>query len=233
MLPGTFHAPGADGIRTTSRTAFERRLLPALAGWFLERVRDSSPDYLIPVETKGARLLEAVLIYARDRLGSAIDVPVIYSTALPYLPPGALQNARVMIVDDAWRTGNNLQRHRRKIEEFGASAVDTVVCVDTRVLAAEAMVANWDRERESVAAGQAVMITDASNSERDRLKAMAQERRAHAGELGADRVDLPGKPYGLAAGDEVIFTGQYRISGQQRVENGIAATVLDTEVSIV
>ncbi len=42
------------------------------------------------------------------------------------------------------------------------------------------------------------MITDASNAERDQINAMAQERRAAAGELGSHRVELPGKPYGLA-----------------------------------
>ena len=60
------------------------------------------------------------------------------------------------------------------------------------------------------------------------MNAMAQERRAQAGELGAHRVQLPGKPYGLAAGDEIIFSAKYRIPGQQRVENGITGTVIDT-----
>jgi ATP-dependent exoDNAse (exonuclease V) alpha subunit len=103
---------------------------------------------------------------------------------------------------------------------------------DTRAQAAQAMVENWDRTRDptrsSAPAGQAVMITDASNKERDQMNAMAQERRAQAGELGAHRVNLPGKPYGLASGDEIIFTGQYHIPGQKRVENGITGTIVDT-----
>jgi conjugative relaxase-like TrwC/TraI family protein len=105
-------------------------------------------------------------------------------------------------------------------------AHDRLHVYDTRTQAAEAMVANWDQARR--AGGQAVMITDASNKERDQINAVAQERRAEAGELGAHRVELPGKPYGLASGDQVIFTGQYRIPGQQRVENGITGTVVDT-----
>jgi conjugative relaxase-like TrwC/TraI family protein len=99
---------------------------------------------------------------------------------------------------------------------------------DTRAQAAEAMVENWDQTRRQTPGGQAVMITDASNKERDQINAMAQERRAHAGELGSHRVNLPGKPYELAAGDEIIFTGQYRIPGNKRVENGITGTILDT-----
>jgi conjugative relaxase-like TrwC/TraI family protein len=99
---------------------------------------------------------------------------------------------------------------------------------DTRAQAAQAMVENWDQTRKSLPDGQAVMITDASNKERDQINAMAQERRAREGELGAHRANLPGKPYGLAAGDEIIFTAQLRIPGERRVENGIAGTIIDT-----
>ena len=72
------------------------------------------------------------------------------------------------------------------------------------------------------------MITDASNKERDQINAIAQERRAQTGELGAHHVPLPEKPYGLAAGDEIIFTAQHHIPGQKRIENGTTATILDT-----
>ena len=99
---------------------------------------------------------------------------------------------------------------------------------DTRAQAAEAMVQNWDDTRKTLGNGRAVMITDASNMERDQMNAMAQERRAQAGELGARTVELPGKPYGLRAGDEIIFSAKYRVPGQQRIENGITGTVIDT-----
>ena len=99
---------------------------------------------------------------------------------------------------------------------------------DTRAQAAQAMVDNWDQMRKSRPDGRAVMLTDASNLERDQINAMAQERRAAAGELGVHRVGLPGKPYGLAAGDEVIFSAQYPIPGQKRIENGITGTIINT-----
>jgi conjugative relaxase-like TrwC/TraI family protein len=98
---------------------------------------------------------------------------------------------------------------------------------DTRAEAAEAMVADWDKSRRSLPAGKAVMITDASNAERDQINAMAQERRVQAGELGSHRVELPGRPYGLRAGDEVIFSAQLPRPGR-RVENGTRGTVIDT-----
>ena len=88
------------------------------------------------------------------------------------------------------------------------------------------MVDNWDQNRQGLPPDQTVMITDSSNVERDEMNALAQDRRAQAGELGSDRVALPGKPYGLAAGDEVIFTDKFRIKRLKRVENGITGTVI-------
>jgi conjugative relaxase-like TrwC/TraI family protein len=108
------------------------------------------------------------------------------------------------------------------------NAHDRLHIHDTRAQAAEAMVENWDQDRRQFPGAQAVMITDASNKERDQINALAQERRARAGELGSHRVDLPDKPYGLASGDEIMFTGQYRIPGAKRVENGITGTILHT-----
>jgi len=91
------------------------------------------------------------------------------------------------------------------------------------------MVERWDKARGDLPANQAVMITDASNSERDQINAMAQERRAAASELGAREVGVPGKPYGLRAGDEVIFSAQLPMPGSRRVENGITGAVLDAD----
>jgi ATP-dependent exoDNAse (exonuclease V) alpha subunit len=99
---------------------------------------------------------------------------------------------------------------------------------DTREQATRAMVEHWDATRKDLPAGQVVMITDASNHERDQINALAQEHRARAGELGSHQVGLPDKPYGLAAGDEIIFTAQHHPPGQPRVENGTAGTITDT-----
>ena len=108
-------------------------------------------------------------------------------------------------------------------------AHDRLQIHDTRAQAAEAMVADWDKTKRGLPDGEAVMITDASNAERDQINAMAQERRAEAGELGSHSVELPGKPYGLHAGDEIIFSAQFHPPGEKRIENGIAGTVLDAD----
>jgi hypothetical protein len=46
--------------------------------------------------------------------------------------------------------------------------------------------------------------------------------------FGARTVELPGKPYGLRAGDAIIFTAKLPVPGQERIKNRITATVIDT-----
>jgi hypothetical protein len=73
------------------------------------------------------------------------------------------------------------------------------------------------------------MITDASNHELDRLNQQAQERRAAAGELGQERAQLAGRPYGLATGDEVLFAAQRPVPDERRVENGTRGLVVGVD----
>lgn len=116
-------------FRGRGKTAFERNLLPGFARWVLDELDRREPDYLIPVETKGARMLEAVLRFAREELGEPVTVPVIYASALPYMDPGRLATSRVVIVDDAVRTGGSLLRHRTRIERFGPTVIEAIAYV--------------------------------------------------------------------------------------------------------
>jgi conjugative relaxase-like TrwC/TraI family protein len=107
-------------------------------------------------------------------------------------------------------------------------ARDRLHLSDTREQAAGDMLDAWDASRQARPEQRSVMLTDASNAEMDAINALAQERRARAGELGSHQVELPGRPYGLAGGDEVILTGAFYPRGQERVENGTVAEVLET-----
>jgi conjugative relaxase-like TrwC/TraI family protein len=108
-------------------------------------------------------------------------------------------------------------------------AHDRLHVADTREQAAEKMVADWNEQRMNAPEGRTVMLTDSSNEELDRLNKQAQEYRDQAGELGNDRAKLPGAPYALAAGDQVIFTKPLFQPGQDRVENGTLGTVKDVK----
>lgn len=116
-------------FRGRGKTAFERNLLPGFARWTLDELERREPDYLIPVETKGARVLEAVLRFAREELGEPLAVPVIYASALAYIDPEELAASRVVIVDDAVRTGGSLSRHRSRIERYGPTVIEALACV--------------------------------------------------------------------------------------------------------
>ena len=121
--------PSLDRHPGSGKTAFERNLLPGFARWFIDRLEKCRPDYLIPAETKGARLLEAVSEFARKELGAPIQVPILYRTALAYVDPETLRNSRVMILDDAKRSGSSLARHRKCVEEWGVEEVQEAICI--------------------------------------------------------------------------------------------------------
>jgi class 3 adenylate cyclase len=123
------NAPSPHRFSGRPQTPIERNLLPGIARWFAQEVERQEPDFIVPAETKGARVLDAILDYARNELGQPIRVPVLYGTALAYLEPETLRNSRIMIIDDAVRTGRNQDRHRRKIESYGAENVYAVACI--------------------------------------------------------------------------------------------------------
>jgi conjugative relaxase-like TrwC/TraI family protein len=107
-------------------------------------------------------------------------------------------------------------------------AHDRLHIADTREQAAQQMVSDWDNARQEHPEQRMLMLTDSSNAELDRINELAQEHRALAGELGAERVQLPDGPYTLAAGDQVIFTAPLPQPGAPRVENGTLATITNT-----
>ena len=135
---------------------------------------------------------------------------------------------------DAWTNLRNGDAERA-LEEYHARG--RLHIEETRTEAGERMVSDWTATRAAHPGERVVMITDASNHELDRLNKQAQDERAKAGELGPETVTLPDRPYGLRSGDEIIFSSQHRVPGQDRVENGtrghvVAANERDSHVLI-
>ncbi len=106
-------------------------------------------------------------------------------------------------------------------------ANDRLHVTETREQAAAQMLERWDQARREHPERKTVMLTDASNAEMDRINAQAQELRAQAGDVGAREAQLPGRPYGLRAGDEVMLTAAFYPPGAERVENGSLAHVVE------
>lgn len=126
---------------------------------------------------------------------------------------------------DAWRQIREGQSEQALAQYV---AHEQLHLTDTREQAAEQMVQAWARDREESPEKRTVMLTDASNTELDRINQQAQERRDRNHELGAERVQLPDVSYSIASGDEVVFTkAMFVPGGEQRVENGTRGTVLE------
>ena len=91
----------------------------------------------------------------------------------------------------------------------------------TRSEAQAAAVGAWDADGRT-----GVIITDASNAERDAMNLLAQQRRQAAGELGDAGVRLSPAGPSFRTGDRVIFRRQWRLGqGIRRVENGTTGVI--------
>ncbi|HWJ50642.1 MAG TPA: AAA family ATPase, partial [Solirubrobacteraceae bacterium] len=100
---------------------------------------------------------------------------------------------------------------------------------DTREQALEQAVQQWADLTETQDVRDIALMSDASNTEIDRMNARAQHLRAERGELGEQQVDLPHVPYGLREGDRVAFTAQHHPDGERRVENGTRGEIIDVD----
>jgi hypothetical protein len=111
------------------KTAFERNLLPDFAGWLVDEIEQRKPDVLIPAETKGARVLDAALSYAAREYGASPGVPVIYKSALDFIPSETLVSYKALSVEDAVHTGESLKRHREAIKGHRIGQISAVACM--------------------------------------------------------------------------------------------------------
>ncbi len=124
---GTIAEPRA--IRLNPYTdAFERKLLPNFSEWMIGQIEEWKPDFLIPIETRGVHVLDAALTYAREDLGIEIDTPMLYRSALAYVPRQVLEGSRLLIVEDAINTGASLQDFLKEIHRYGATSTRAIAC---------------------------------------------------------------------------------------------------------
>jgi conjugative relaxase-like TrwC/TraI family protein len=97
----------------------------------------------------------------------------------------------------------------------------------TRADALAAAVAAWNADGRA-----GLIITDASNAERDAVNLQAQQCKLAAGELGATGVTLAPTRAALHGGDRIIFRRQWRIGGGvRRVENGTTGVVVAVDAA--
>jgi conjugative relaxase-like TrwC/TraI family protein len=102
-----------------------------------------------------------------------------------------------------------------------------VLVASTRAEAAQTAAELWDRLREE--AEGALVLTEAGNEQVDELNAQLQAIRFDAGELGPDRLEVPGRPYVLRRSDLVVVRAQFEHAGVGVVRNGERGTVAAVE----
>ncbi|HEY4996434.1 MAG TPA: MobF family relaxase [Solirubrobacteraceae bacterium] len=180
------------------------------------------------VEATAERQSKLVLVGDQAQL-SPIAAGGMFAELQEQLPSAELSEvhrAHQQWEREAWAQLREGEAHRALASY---EAHERLHIADTREEAAQQMLADWAAARSEDPGQRTVMLTDASNAELDQINALAQAHRAQAGELGSDRVELPDRPYALAAGDQVIFTGSLRQTGAPRVENGTLGTVASTD----
>lgn len=111
-----------DWRRAAVQTTFERNVLPAFATWFARMVAEEGPNLVMPVETKGARLVDATLTYLNRELATPLRTPVRYRRALDYTSRDELGAQKVLVLDDATRTGSTLNGYRLRIRDCSPEA---------------------------------------------------------------------------------------------------------------
>lgn len=110
-------------------TPFARKVLPRFGAWFYRALEQEEPHYLVPVERKGAHLLDAVLAYLSLHQSSPVRASVLYRRAFSYLAPDSLDGAKVLLLDDATHTGKTLHDYSRAVKGCGNAHVRMLACI--------------------------------------------------------------------------------------------------------
>jgi conjugative relaxase-like TrwC/TraI family protein len=82
---------------------------------------------------------------------------------------------------------------------------------------------------DRAAGRQTLIITQTSNDHLDELNARAQAIRREHGELGAEKLPLPGRPYDLSPGDEIQLRSSISHPEHGLLRNGTTADVVDID----
>ena len=158
-------------------------------------------------------------------LGDDAQLPAIGAGGLwPLLARGSPELVEVHRIQSEWeREATTHLRHGRSAAAFSLYAGHGRLRLSaTRADSLERAVGDWARDGRT-----GLLITDATNAERDWLNTAAQKHRVLAGELGTDSVTVARNQgeFALRGGDRVIFTAPHWSGSRERVENGTTGVV--------
>src|SRR5512135_714692 len=172
-------------------------------------------------ELRGATGKTAKLVM----LGDDAQLPAINAGGLwPLLSRGSAELTEVFRIRSEWeRVATTQLRRGESAAALGAYAEHGRLRLSpTRAESMQRAVHDWARDGRT-----GLLITDATNAERDWLNTEAQRHRVLAGELGAGTVAVEREEGTLTvhAGERVIFTAAYWPGTGRRIENGTTGIV--------
>lgn len=181
----------------------------------------------------GARLIE---VGDRDQ-----NNPVGAGGLMGHIERFAAERAAHVRLQEIVRARDPDDRHMQRALRAGETARavanlddrDRIVIAATRTEAVQRAAELWDRLRREP--GGALVVCESSNEHVDELNAQLQAMRAEAGELGREQAQVPGRPYALRAGDEIVIRAQFRdlaVGVVRNGERGIVTAIEDERVRI-
>lgn len=87
-------------------------------------VEEKDIRYLIPLETKGALLVD--IACGKNALPESLNI--IYPRALRYIPSTDIATSRILLVDDIFFSGSHLKRVYKRVQAYGANP-DNIHCL--------------------------------------------------------------------------------------------------------
>lgn len=82
-----------------------------------QRIKEEKPDYLVPLETKGAVILEMILDGVSD--DNTASYKIIYPRAFDFLTKEEISQSKFMVIDDTFFTGRTLKNVKKELLNRG------------------------------------------------------------------------------------------------------------------
>lgn len=109
---------------------FEARILPGFLEWLETQLVEARADYIVPVETSGAHLLESVRKVAPPSLARVLArSEVVSPSSLDYTPLKDARRRSVVIFDNTVRTGSSIDRLAARLKEVALAESVALACL--------------------------------------------------------------------------------------------------------
>lgn len=119
----------SEGREPVFQTPFERNILPRFSRWLAHVLEETRPDVIMPVERKGAHLLDAALDYLRSDATFPIRSQILSKRSLFFNEPSEWVGKSVLLLDDTVHSGRTLSAYKDALKASGDPVVKMIACV--------------------------------------------------------------------------------------------------------